>query len=121
MIWVFFCLLSVLVAFAASLCKVVCLSILKKCSRFKLSIDSRKLPFEISLVHKTLSTLEALVGLLPGLRGDVSWVVTKVLVPLQMLLLSEALVALVTLKRFLVCVHQHVGLEVASGDGGVGA
>ena len=78
-------------------------------------------PFNISLVHKTLSTFEALVGLLPGLWGDISRVVTKVLVPLQMMLLSEALVALVTLKRFLVCVHQHVGLEVASGDGGVWA
>ena len=78
-------------------------------------------PFNISLVHKTLSTFEALVGLLPGLRGDISRVVTKVLVPLQKLLLSEALFALVALKRFLVCVHQHVGLEVASGDGGVWA
>ena len=45
----------------------------------------------------------------------------KVLVSLQQLLLSEALVTLVALKRFLVRVRQHMRLKVASGDGGVGA
>ena len=67
------------------------------------------------------STLRALVGLLLRRRGHVGWVVIKILVPFQKLLLSEALVTLVTLERFLVCVYQHVRLKVALGDGRVGA
>ena len=52
---------------------------------------------------------------------DVDWVVINVLVSLQQLLLSKALVTLVALKWFLVRVCQHVRLKVATGDGGVGA
>ena len=40
--------------------------------------------------------------------------------PLQQLFLSKALVALVTLERFLICVYEHVRLKVPLGDGGVG-
>ena len=70
---------------------------------------------------ETPPALRALVGFLLRRGRDICWVVIKVLVPLQQLLLSKALVALVTLERFLVCVYQHVGLQVASVDGGVGA
>ena len=66
------------------------------------------------------STLRALVGLFLRHRGHVGWVVIKILVPFQMLLLSEALVTLVTLERFLVCVNQHVRLKVALEYGRVG-
>jgi hypothetical protein len=78
-------------------------------------------PDEISLVPETPPALRALVGFLLGRRRDICWVVIKVLVPLQQLLLSKALVALVTLERFLVCVYQHVRLKVALGDGRVRA
>ena len=79
------------------------------------------MPYEISLVSKTPSALRALVRFLFRRRRDICWVVVKVLVPLQQLLLPEALVTLVTLERFLVCVYQHVRLKVALGDGRVGA
>ena len=69
---------------------------------------------------ETPSTLRALVGLLLRRRGHVGWVVIKILVPFQKLLLSEALVTLVTLEWFLVCVNQHVRLKVALGYGLVG-
>ena len=78
-------------------------------------------PNQISLVPETPPTLGALMGFLLRRRRDIGWVVIKVLVPLQQLLLSKALVALVTLERFLVCVYQHVRLKVALGDGGVRA
>ena len=65
-------------------------------------------PDEISLAQETPLTLGALVGFLLGRRGGVSRVVMEVLVPLQQLLFPKALVALVALKRFLVCVYQHV-------------
>ena len=61
------------------------------------------------------------MGFLLRRRRDICWVVVKVLVPLQQLLLPEALVTLVTLERFLVCVYQHVRLKVALGDGRVRA
>lgn len=69
---------------------------------------------------ETPSTLWALVGFLFGRWGHICWVVVKVLVPLQQLFLSKALVALVTLERFLICVYKHVRLKVPLGDGGVG-
>ena len=53
-------------------------------------------------------------------RRDISGIVVEILVPLEQLLLPEALVALITLERFLVGVDQHVGLEVPLGDGAVG-
>ena len=76
------------------------------------------LPGEITLAQKPPATLRALVGFL--LR-NIDWVVINVLVSLQQLLLSKALVTLVALKWFLVRVCQHVRFEVATGDGGVGA
>ena len=48
-------------------------------------------------------------------------VVVEVLVPLQQLLLPEALVTLVALEGFLVCVDQHVRLQVPLRDRRVGA
>ena len=78
-------------------------------------------PDEISLVPETPSTLGALVGFLLWRWRNICWVVIKVLMPLQQLLLSKALVALVTLERFLVCVYQHVRLKVTLGDGRVRA
>ena len=72
-------------------------------------------------MRKSLLTIQALEGLLPRHWGDVSWVVIKILVSLQQLFLPEPLLTLVTLKRFPICVYQHVGLEVSSGDGRVWA
>ncbi len=57
----------------------------------------RHVPDEVSLVPEGLSALRALVGLLLGGGGNVVRVVVQVLVPLQELLLPEALVALVAL------------------------
>ena len=62
-----------------------------------------------------------LVGLLLGRGRHIGGVVVEVLVPLEELLLSEALVALITLIRLLVGVDQHVALQVTLGDGAVGA
>ena len=56
------------------------------------------------------------MSLLFGRGRDVGWVVVKVLVPLEELLLPEALVTLVTLIRLLVRVNQHVALQVTLGD-----
>ena len=62
-----------------------------------------------------------LVGLLLGRGRHIGGVVVEVLVPLEELLLSEALVALITLIRLLVGVDQHVALQMTLGDGAVGA
>ena len=70
-------------------------------------------PEAISLMQETLLALRALVSFLLRHWGDVSRVVTKVLVPLQHMLLLKALVALIALKWFLVCVYQHMRLEAA--------
>ena len=61
-------------------------------------------------------TLWTLVCLLFRRRRHVGGVVVEVLVPLEQLLLSEALVALVALVGLLVGVDQHVGLQVSLGD-----
>ena len=57
----------------------------------------RHVPDEVALVPEGLAALRALVGLLLGGGGNVVRVVVQVLVPLQELLLAEALVALVAL------------------------
>ena len=64
--------------------------------------------------------LRALVGLLLGRGWDIGGVVVEVLVPLEKLLLPEALVTLIALERLLVRVDQHVALQVALGDRAVG-
>ena len=64
-------------------------------------------------MSEAAAALGTLVRLLLGGGRYVGGVVVEVLVPLQQLLLSEALVALVALEWLLVCVDQHVGLEVA--------
>ena len=61
-------------------------------------------------------TLRTLVCLLFRRRRHVGGVVVEVLVPLEQLLLPEALVALVALVGLLVSVYQHVGLQVPLGD-----
>ena len=61
-------------------------------------------------------TLWTLMCLLFRRRRHVGGVVVEVLVPLEQLLLSEALVALVALVGLLVGVDQHVGLQVSLGD-----
>ena len=76
---------------------------------------------EVALVTERLAALGALVPLLAGRRGHVVRVVVEVLVPAEELLLPETLVALIALVRLLISVDQHVRLEVALRDGGVGA
>ena len=76
-------------------------------------------PDEVSLVPEGPSTLWALVCLLLWLRRNVVGIVVEVLVPLEQLALPERLVALVALEGFLVSVNQHVGLQVALGNGAV--
>ena len=70
---------------------------------------------------ETPSTLWALVGFLFGRWGHICWVVVKVLVPLQQLFLSKALVTLITLERLLICMGQHVRLQMVLGDGAIRA
>ena len=74
---------------------------------------------QVALVSETSPTLRTLVGLLLGGMRDIGGVVIDVLVPLQQMFLSEALITLVTWEKFLVCLYKHVGLEVALEDGGV--
>ena len=56
-----------------------------------------------------------------GQGGNVVGVVVEILVPLEQLLLPEALFAQIALEGLLVGVDQHVRLEVALTDRGVGA
>ena len=86
-----------------------------------MSISIRLLPDQIALVSETPSTLRAFVCLLLRSWRHIGRVVVEVLVPLQQLLLPEALVTLVALEGFLVCVDQHVRLQVPLRDRGVGA
>ena len=65
--------------------------------------------------------LRTLVCLLLGRRRDVGWVVVEVLMPLEELLLPEALVTLIALIRLLVRVNQHVALQMTLGDRAVRA
>ena len=77
-------------------------------------------PDEVPLVSEASVALRTLVGLLLGRRRDIGGVVVEVLVPLEKLLLPEALITLITLERLLVRVDQHVALQVALGDRAVG-
>jgi len=61
-------------------------------------------PNQIALVSETPSTLRALLSLLFGRWRHIGRVVVEVLVPLQHLLPPEALVTLVALEGFLICV-----------------
>ena len=61
------------------------------------------------------------VSLLLGRGWDIGGVVVQVLMPLEELLLTEALVTLIALIGLLVRVYQHVTLKVALRDGAVGA
>ena len=72
-------------------------------------------------MSETPSTLRALLSPLLGRWRHIGRVVVEVLVPLQHLLPPEALVTLVALEGFLVCVDQHVRLQVPLRDRGVGA
>ena len=78
-------------------------------------------PDEVPLVSEASVALRALVGFLLRRRRDIGGVVVEVLVPLEKLLLPEALVTLIALERLLVRVDQHVALQVALGDRAVGA
>ena len=78
-------------------------------------------PDQVPLVSEASVALSALVGLLLRSRRHIGGVVVEVLVPLEQLLLPEALVTLIALIRLLVSVDQHVTLQVALGDGAVGA
>ena len=78
-------------------------------------------PDEVPLVSEASVALRTLVGFLLGWGRDIGGVVVEVLVPLEELLLPEALVTLIALERLLVRVDQHVALEVALGDRAVGA
>ena len=75
---------------------------------------------QVSLVSKASVALWTLIGLLLGSWGNIGRVVIQVLMSLEQLLLSEALVALVTTEWFLVGVYEHVRLQVSLRDGGVG-
>ena len=72
-------------------------------------------------MSETPSTFRAFMRLLLRSWRHIGRVVVEVLVPLEELLLSEALVALITLIRLLVGVDQHVALKMTLGDGAVGA
>ena len=79
----------------------------------RLRVMKCHVPYKISFVPETPATLWALVGLLLGGRWYIGRVMVQILVPFQELLLSEALVTLITLEWLLVCVDQHVGLQMA--------
>ena len=70
---------------------------------------------------KASVALSTLVSLLLGRWRDVGRVVVEVLMPLEQLLLPEALVTLVALIRLLVRVDQHVALQVTLGNRAVRA
>lgn len=76
---------------------------------------------QITLVSEASATLRTFMRLFLRRWWHVCWVVIQVLVSLQQLFLSEALITLIALVRFLVCVYQHMGLKVALGYGTVGA
>ena len=61
-------------------------------------------PDEVPFVSEASVTLCTLVGLLLGRWRDIGGVVVEVLVPLEKLLLPEALVTLIALEGFLICV-----------------
>ena len=79
------------------------------------------LPDKVPLVPEASVALRTLVSLLLGRGRDVGWVVVKVLMPLEELLLSEALVTLIALIRLLVRVNQHVALQMTLGNRAVRA
>ena len=78
-------------------------------------------PDQVPLVSEASVALRALVGLLLGSRRHIGGVMVEVLMPLEQLLLPEALVTLITLIRLLVSVDQHVALKLTLRDGAVGA
>ena len=61
---------------------------------------------QVSLVSKASVALWTLIGLLLGSWGNIGRVVIQVLMSLEQLFLSEALVALVTTEWFLVGVYE---------------
>jgi len=67
---------------------------------------------QVSLVSESFITLRAFVDLLFGRLRHILRVVVHVLVSLQQLFLSEALVTLVALERLLARVYQLVRLQV---------
>ena len=74
------------------------------------------------LVSEAFVAVRTLVGLLLGSRRHIiGGVMVEVLMPLQQLLLPEALVTLIALIRLLVSVDQHVALKLTLRDGAVGA
>ena len=72
--------------------------------RNRCQYQSNALPFQIAFVPETPSTIRALFSFLFGRWRHIGRVVVEVLVPLQHLLPPEALVTLVALEGFLICV-----------------
>ena len=69
----------------------------------------------IFFVAEIPAKLWALMGLFLKGRLCMGRVVVQFLVPFQELLLSKALITLITLEWLLVCVDQHVGLQIRAG------
>lgn len=71
---------------------------------------------QISFVSKSPGTLGTLMGLFLWCWRHIIWIVIQILMSFQQLLLSEALIASIALKGFLIGVDQHMGFQMPLAD-----